>query len=158
MDMLLREATPADLPAINTLISAAVMTWNLPERVKRLSLPSYHYDQTDLQHLVIQLAETEPGRLAGIVAWEPADTRDTPQAQPGLLLHGIYVLPDVHQQGIGRQLLAAAQQAARQGGYAGLLVKAQPDAEGFFLACGLSPLPVTDKSRHYHHRYWLSVA
>lgn len=38
---LLRPASPADLGEISALIERAVMTWRLPERVKRLALPSY---------------------------------------------------------------------------------------------------------------------
>ncbi|GAB6039601.1 hypothetical protein [Endothiovibrio diazotrophicus] len=36
----LHRAGPADLEAINRVVEGAVMSWQLPERVKRLSLPS----------------------------------------------------------------------------------------------------------------------
>ena len=153
----LRQATTAELPAINATIEAAVMSWQLPERVKRLSLSSYHYDLVDLQHLTVMLLEQD-GRVIAVAAWEPADVADTPEQQGGLLLHGLYVHPDYHQQGIGKQLLHLARQAAGKGNYAGLLVKAQHDAEAFFMACGLQKLPVLDSTRHYEHRYWLPLA
>ena len=60
--------------------------------------------------------------------------------------------------GIGRRLLVAAVEAAREQGYNGLLVKARPEAEGFFIARGLRPLPVTDAERNYPHRFWMDVA
>ncbi len=37
----IRPANQADLETINGVIESAVMTWRLPDRVKRLSLPSY---------------------------------------------------------------------------------------------------------------------
>lgn len=152
----LREATVADLPAVNAAIEAAVMSWQLPERVKRLSLSSYRYDQVDLQHLTVMVLE-RAGRVIAVAGWEPADRAYTPEQQDGLLLHGLYVRPDYQQQGIGRHLLHIAVQAAREGGHAGLLVKAQHDAEPFFMGCGLQKLPVLDNTRHYECRYWLSL-
>lgn len=47
----LRQGTPADLDAVNQLISRAIATWTLSDRVKRLSLPSYQYDAVDYDHL-----------------------------------------------------------------------------------------------------------
>lgn len=153
----LRPATAADLPAVNAIVERAVMTWQLTERVKRLSLPSYRYHAHDFVHMHLVVAEDAAGILAGIAAWDAADPRDTPGGQRGLLLHGLYVDPARHGEGIGSQLLGAAAAAARTGGYDGLLVKAQADANGFFTARGLSPLPVADPARDYPHRYWLAI-
>jgi len=157
----LRPATPADLDAINAVIERAVMTWNLPERVKRLTLPSYRYQPHDLDHLQLVVAERDDAGIVGIVgiaAWEPASTRDLPEGKTGLLLHGLYVEPTQQRAGIGRRLLDAAVKAAREQGFDGLLVKARPEAEGFFLARGLTPLTVTDAERDYPHRFWMEVA
>jgi N-acetylglutamate synthase-like GNAT family acetyltransferase len=150
----LRKATTRDLDAINKIIDAAVMTWNLPERVKRLSLPSYHYQSHDLETLEIVLAENSEQQIVGVAAWEPANPGDIPQGQRTLLLHGIYVNPQRYRQGIGRQLLQAAEQAALAKGYSALLVKAQADAAGFFQAQGMQPLEVENEKRDYPHRYW----
>jgi GNAT superfamily N-acetyltransferase len=133
------------------------MTWRLPDRVKRLSLPLYRYAPFDLDHLQVMLAESPDGVPVGVVAWEPADPADLPQGKSGLFLHGLYVEPKRQHQGIGSQLLAAAGQAARMQGLDGILVKAQPDAQGFFLGRGLTRLDVEDADRHYPHRFWQSV-
>lgn len=154
----LRPATGADLAAINAVIERAVTTWNLSERVKRLTLPSYRYNAHDLEHLRIVLAEDADGTVLGVAAWEPASPRDLPAGKTGLLLHGLYVDPQCQRAGAGRQLLDAAVGAAREQGFDGLLVKARPEAEGFFLACGHVALPVTDAERHYPHRFWKAVA
>ena len=47
--------------------------------------------------------------------------------------------------------------AAREQGFDGLLVKAQPAAEGFFLTRGLERLPTADPARDYPHRLWKAV-
>lgn len=153
----LRPAMPADLPAINAVIERGVMAWQLPERVKRLSLASYLYHPHDLEHLHIVVAEDAANAIIGVAAWEPAKLRDVPAGQHGLLLHGIYVDPPQQHHGVGTRLLAAALDAARESGKDGLLVKAQADADGFFAAHGLQRLPVLDPARDYPHRFWKIV-
>ncbi len=153
-DLILRDAVSDDLAAINRVVEAAFMTWDLPERVKRLSLPSYRYDDMDLRHLQMKLAGSA-GEVVGMAAWEPAERKDCPGEGPALLLHGLYVHPDHMQRGIGRELLRAVREAARAGGFDGVLVKAQADAVGFFERAGLQSLPVQDEARHYARRFWL---
>lgn len=150
----LRPAMPADLAAINAVIERAAMTWNLPERVKRLTLPSYRYTEHDLAHLHIVVAEDADRTVLGVAAWEPAAVHNLPMGKTGLLLHGLYVDPAQQRAGVGSRLLDAARMAAREQGFDGLLVKARPEAERFFLARKLEPLPVRDPDRDYLHRFW----
>jgi N-acetylglutamate synthase-like GNAT family acetyltransferase len=148
----LRMATRNDLDAINQVVEAAVMTWQLPERVKRLALPSYHYNKHDLEHYEFVVAESG-NQIIGIAAWDTA-----PHQGPGqtrlLLLHGIYVMPEQQHRGIGRRLFAAAEAAAGTRTMDGVLVRAQKDAEGFFRAQGLEKLAARDPARDYENRYW----
>lgn len=153
----LRRAGAVDLDAVNAVIERAVTVWRLPERVKRLALPSYLYRADDLNHLQLSVAEDHTHAIRGVAAWEPADPRDLPAGARALLLHGLYVDPAHQRRGLGRRLLAAALACARQQGYAGLLVKAQADASGFFSSCGMTALPVVDPERDYPHRYWQAV-
>jgi predicted N-acetyltransferase YhbS len=153
----LRNARKSDLAAINRVIERAVQTWNLPERVKRLALPTYRYTGHDLDHLSIVIAEDSAAAVIGVAAWEDAAARDCPRGQRGLLLHGLYVDPDRQRSGTGSRLLSAAAVAAREQGYDGLLVKAQADAEGFFRSRGLQQLAVADASRDYPNRFWLGL-
>lgn len=150
----LRRATTTDLAAANRVIEAAVMSWDLPERVKRLSLPSYRYHAHDLEHLDLLVADEPSVGIVGVAAWEPADPKDTPKGSRALLLHGLYVAPDRHRRGIGSRLLKAAEAIARDRGYDGVLVKAQPSAEDFFVSQGLERLAVLDAARDYPHRFW----
>jgi GNAT superfamily N-acetyltransferase len=144
---------PSDLAAINAVVEAAVMGWALPERVKRLALPAYRYDAGDLEHLVFALARSAAdGRVLGVAAWEAAAPAICPGGQSGGLLHGLYVAPESQRAGIGRALVETVLQAAAATGYAGVLVRAQREAEAFFEARGFERLPAGDKE--YAGRYW----
>ena len=153
-DIHIRPVVETDLDALNRVIEAAVMTWAVPERVKRLSLPVYRYTSQDLAHLEIVLAEDQQGRVVGVAAWEEADPKDAPAGRRGLLLHGIYVDPSLHRQGIGGRLFSAAEAAVCQSRCDGLLVKAQQDATDFFTSRGMCRLDVDEPLRQYANRLW----
>lgn len=156
-DLHVRPALAADLPAINGVVERAVMTWKLPERVKRLALPSYRYHAHDLHHQRMLVAELADIGIAGVAALETAEPRDLPTALSGLMLHGLYVDPVWQGLGIGTHLIEAAFAACRETGHDGLLVKAQPNAASFFQSRGMQRLAVKDPDRDYPYRYWKSV-
>jgi len=153
----IRPATGNDLTAINAVVEAGVMGWDLPERVKRLSLDSYRYRAEDLDHLDLFVAENDEQEIIGVAALESADEKDLPQDKPGLLLHGLYVDPRYRGRGVGGQLLDHAIDLARSRNADGVLVKAQADANGFFAALGGEALEVEDPGRDYPHRWWFSA-
>ena len=154
----LRKASEADLDAVNLLIRFAIDTWDLPDRVKRVSTPLYQYQELDLKFQQLLVAQRDKDTIVGVAAWEPADPLDTPTEHSALLLHGIYVATGFYRQGIGRCLLEAVEEAARCGKFDVLLVKAQAGAESFFVACGFEKLPVMDPLRDYPHRYGKRMA
>jgi predicted N-acetyltransferase YhbS len=149
----IRPASKTDLDAINRIIEAAIMTWDLAERVKRLTLPTYKYNEMDLQHLEIVVAE-QSGTIVGVAAWEQANSIDAPKGKTALLLHGVYVDPEHHRQGIGSLLFSAAEQAVSKRRLDGLLVKAQKGSEPFYIAQGMRKLAVEDVKREFENRYW----
>lgn len=151
-NIMLRPATGADLDEINRVIDAAIMTWDLPERVKRLSLPSYHYNNIDLQYYEIHVA-VQGDQIIGVVAWDK-QSHSLPQQQRGLFLHGLYVHPDQQHQGIGSRLFDCAEHAVIAAKLDGLLVKTEKDAKGFYASRGMHKLMVTDSARDFAHRYW----
>ncbi len=156
-DGLIRDAARIDLDAVNAVVAAAIHTWRLPERVKRLALPVYRYTPEDLAHLQLRVLARAHGIVA-VAAWETADPRDLPEAGSGMLLHGLYVDPARHGQGLGARLLEDAAGAARDRGHEGILVRAQADAEGFFARRGFRRLPVRDEARDYAARFWLPLS
>jgi len=148
----IRPAQGSDLVGINRVIDAALMTWDLPHRVKRLSLPSYQYNSFDLAHFAIYVAE-QHGQIVGVVAWD-MDALTIEADRKGLLLHGLYVHPEHQHQGIGTRLFLQAETAVREARLDGLLVKAQKDAEAFYISRGMHKLAVMDSEREFATRYW----
>jgi GNAT superfamily N-acetyltransferase len=151
------QGTPseADLPAINAVVEAAMMTWDLPERVKRLALPSYRYSGADRRQFGFALArDPVDDTIIGVAAWEPADRNDCPPGRTGMLLHGLYVDPRQTRRGLGRRLVQSALAASTEQRLDGLLVKAQRDARGFFERLGFQQLEPVDGGRNYGLRNW----
>jgi len=153
-DVALRQAGPEDIGCINPLIAAAMTTWDVTERVRRISLPLYQYRAHDLEHLFVLVAETPDSGIVGVAAIEAAETSQCPGNCNGALLHGIYMLPGRHRQGIGFLLLEKMAVIASSRDFDGLLVKAKREAVSFFEACGYVELPIEDYGRDYPYRYW----
>ena len=151
-DLNLRPARVWDHLLINHVIEQAVMGWDLPERVKQLSVSSYYYHEYDFEHFRIHVAEIG-NEIVGVVAWEmqPISIQKNKKA---LLLHGLFVDPRHQRTGIGRQLFELAVKAAQQENCDGVLVRAQKDAEDFFHRIGMRRLDVIDDRRDYALRYW----
>ena len=157
----LRRGGREDLAAVNAVIGRAIDTWNLAPRVKRLSIPLYHYQPHDLDHLELMVAEHDSAgepAIVAVAAWEPADREQLPPERTGLLLHGLYVDPAAARRGIGALLLDACRETARAQGLDGVLVKATADSERYFQERGLEHLPVVRPERDYARRYWLAVS
>ena len=149
-----RNGKISDLDNINTVIKDAIMTWDLPERVKRLSIGSYLYNSLDFEHINFIVAVDVDCNIIGVATWNDADNKDTPSACNAILLHGIYVSPHFHHKNIGTQLIEKINTVAMSGNYKGVLVKAQKDAIGFFISQGMKKLDVENPSRHYENRFW----
>ena len=151
----IRPAGQADLEAIKQVIEAAVMTWHLPDRVKRLSLPAYRYDSMGLVHLDILLAEDSRQNIIGIAAREHRESR---AGSKELSLHGIYVDPLHHRQGIGSKLFRVVEEGVRKHVFNGLLLKAQQGSNGFFISQGMQRLQADDPLHQYANRFCKSAA
>lgn len=154
----LRAAVIADLEAINHCIADAIETWDLPARVKRLSLPLYRYHESDLDHLQLVVAESVSAGIVGVAAWETDLPRDATPGRSALLLHGIYVAASHQCRGLGSQLLRSVESAAQTLGRDGTLVRAQTGATTFFASHGYQKLTVINPDRDYPYRYWKALA
>ena len=157
-DVTIRLASLQDLDELNQVVEQAIMSWRLPDRVKRLALPSYRYNDLDIQHMEILVAVGPNKAIIGLAAWELHDQyRDAPLT-PAILLHGIYVLPEYQRHGVGSHLLKMVEETARSTGLSGVLTKAQSDAVGFFRAKGYSQLPTGPAPNDFPNRYWKSMS
>lgn len=147
----IRFADKDDLRSINQVIEKALMTWKLPGRVKRLVLPSYFYDEVDLEHFIVFVA-TENDSIIGVATLDTQSQR-VEGGYSALLLHGIFIDPARQRSGIGSQLLEYAEDIASGHKADALIVKVQKDAEEFFKAKGLKKLAVKDPDREYENQY-----
>ena len=139
------------LDEINSVVSAAIGTWDIPARVKRLALPSYLYSDLDARHLVF-IGAWRQQRLIGVAALEPADLGKHTDGHHAMLLHGLFVDPKAHGQGVGSRLVAAAKRASWTRGYSELRVRAERNATGFFLRQGFGRLAAVDGERGYPYQ------
>ena len=122
----------ANLHAVNGVVAAAVGTWGLPARVRRLALPSLLYGQGDLGHMHIWwLDEPGTGALA-VAAWEETDSG----SEREIMLHGLYVLPRRQGEGLGSRLLSLVEQWGKAHGYDGVALRAWGVSEAFFRGHG----------------------
>jgi len=150
----LRGADPSDLHSINSLVASAIGTWRLADRVKRISLPLYRYHEDDLQAMQIVVAHSGDDEILGIAALEQAYASNMFDGLPTSLLHGIYVAPNYHRNGVGSCLLEKIETLARSQDTEVLLVKARPEAISFFDAHGFGKLNTGDRRRDYPYQFY----
>jgi esterase len=152
----LRDVSASDVDAVNRVIAVAIDGWDIAPRIKRLALPSYQYAVDDFAHLAF-VGAWRGDELLGFVSLEPADVRQVPHGRPAMLVHGLFVQPRAQGIGVGRRLVEAVMDLARERGAAGLLVRAERNARGFFEKVGFAALPVEDTQRDYPHRLWADL-
>ena len=84
----LRPAGESELNQINLVITSAINAWQLPDRLKRLSLGLLHYEATDLQDYEILLYSRQDYPIA-VGAWEHGTCYLGPGETASALLHGL---------------------------------------------------------------------
>ena len=154
----LRDALTSDLHSINNLIAAAIDTWQLADRVKRISLPLYRYQEGDLRDMQLVVADSGEDEILGVAALEQAYATDLFEGLQTSVLHGIYVAPNLHRNGVGSRLLEKIEKMARSSGTEVLLVKARPEAISFFCGRGFRQLSTRDNSRDYPYQFYKILA
>ena len=143
-----------DLPKINEVVLSAVMNWPAPHRLKRLAATVLQYDNTDLENLEVLVA-TFRGEIVGAAVWDPSPNHQLPNGNGGLF-HGLFVLPIVRGQGIGKRLMDTVFAKARAKRTRGLLIKAQRVSRTYFEHQKLDPLAANDDE--YPWQYWKRLA
>lgn len=148
-----RVRTDSELNAVNKVVDEALGSWGLPERVRRLALPSLLYDHSDLEHMSVVLAEGPDGGVA-VAAWESDTSRDAPYGLRSVLLHGLYVTPIWQRRGLGTNLLDFAGHWILGRGFDGITVKAWRESQTFFRRRGFNPLTSFGTAESYPQRMW----
>jgi GNAT superfamily N-acetyltransferase len=144
----------SDLDCINHVVAAAIMSWPMPERIKRLSVPVLSYDSEDFKHYRFAVYR-DADQIQGVAAWNSEEPIAT-KLGAGRLLHGLYIYPDFQGRGLGRTLMAAVLAEAVALGADGLVVKAERPSIGFFEQCGLQPLPAAGPT-DYPYQFWYEL-
>lgn len=129
-----------DLTRVNQLVAAATESWGLSDRVRRLSLPSLLYNQDDLEHMTILVAQNHECRDIAVALWEPAAGWE---ALPGFntaLLHGLYVVPCGQGTGVGSRLLTTVCEQMSNSGFESVVGKVWRSADRFFSRRGFAPV------------------
>ena len=154
----LRDARSSDLNRVNNLIAAAIDTWHLADRVKRISLPLYRYQEDDLRDMQLVVAHSGDNETLGVAALEQTYASDLFDGLRTSVLHGIYVAPNLHRSGVGSRLLEKIENMAHSHGTEVLLVKARPEAIAFFSKRGFRKLSARDSSRDYPNQFYKILA
>jgi len=150
-----RLATEADLPAIRALMDVAIAkhlkAFLDPAQVE-LSKSIMGLDTQLIADRTYFLVE-EGGRLAGCGGWSRRATlyggdHSTSQRNHALLdmakdaarVRAMYTHPDFARRGVGRMILDLCEGAAREAGFAKVVLMATMSGEPLYLACGYQPI------------------
>jgi GNAT superfamily N-acetyltransferase len=143
---------------VNAIIAAAIDSWPLPARLRRLATPVLAYREDDFDAYAIALVRaTGPSDSAfGVVA---RCFEITPADESYLFVHGLYLLPVLQRRGVGRQLLRQLEGEAAAAGARGVLIKAERVALPFFLRAGYTQLgPDAALGGDYPYRCWRELS
>lgn len=146
-------AQSSDLAQINTIVLAAVETWQLAPRLARLVATTHQYESADFFTMDFYFLRdvSQPNLNVGILALEPQPK------EPTVMLHGLYILPEYQNRGFGTQAVELAKQFVLKSQHQALLVKAHASAQNFFAKQKLELLPVIDPERDYPYRFFWSA-
>lgn len=152
----IRRAAPEDLSTVNDIVTAAVLGWNMAERLKRVALRVLTYDAADLREMEVLMAEVD-GLPVGVAAWDPGAVLQGAGVRRGALLHGLYVVPEAQGCGIGAALQRRIATRAAVVGCDALVVKSERVSVGYFERCGYRRL-ADDALAGFEYPYLFALA
>ena len=154
-DLSVRPAGPDDLGVINAIVTGAIATWGLSQRVNRLAERSLTYTTFDLAFMRAALGENKAGIEIAATLWEPEKSGSGNHSS--VLLHGIYVLPEYQRCGVGANMVEHVANIVKKDGFDGITVKAWRDAEEFFMKLGFYHPQKNGRDRLYPLHLWKPV-
>ncbi len=151
MDIVNITGRAPDIAAANEIIGAALLTWSVSDRVRRLIADTYRYHADDAADVWLGRVD---GRPVGVLGLLQAGGALTDMPGGSTLLHGLFVSPDHFGKGYGAALVRHAHAIAAGAGSTRLLVKANRDARRFFERVGFEKTDLID----YPHAYVMKIA
>lgn len=131
-NIVIRPADPADAEAISNMILAALRRTNAQDYPQRVIDGLAHSYSAPRVAVMIRQREMfvadEGGLIVGTIGYAVGCVRS------------LFVAPNYQGQGIGRELIAAVEQLARQGNIQSLTVAASLTAMAFYRRCGFVAL------------------
>lgn len=153
------QASASDLHQINDVMRRAIETWELPERVRRLTAPLFTVKEPDLHDPQWLVAKDRNGAVLGVAHWTQAIGYDLPEGCHGAaIVHGLYVDASHQRHSVGTSLLQHIERLARETGLTALVVRAQRTAETYFLAQQFRPLCDEPDGPTYPRGLWRPIA
>lgn len=106
-----RVMTAADWPRVEAIFAAGIQAG---EATFETTTPSWEqFDAGKIPDARLVAA----GAAGAVVGWAAASSVSSREVYRGVIEHSVYIHPDHHSEGIGRQLLAAFVAAAEDAGY-----------------------------------------
>lgn len=127
---MLRAATPADLEALARIAREAKAQWGYPAA----QMLAWRGELGTTREAIEAWPTCVAQHGARVVAWAQIDPTGTPWC-----LEALWVAPSHGRRGIGRMLLEWARERAALAGQKALAIDADPNAAGFYAACGAVP-------------------
>lgn len=157
--MLIRPATPADIPAITRIYSESVRTGTASFELEAPDEAEMTRRMSDLlaKGFPYIVAEAD-GKLAGYAYAGPFRTRP---AYRLTVENSVYVAPDMHRKGVGRALLEALVAASEKAGHRQMIAvigdsTKQQGSIALHAACGFKHIGILPDTGFKHGR-WLDT-
>ena len=124
-DVELRPASPDEVGALSELALRSKAYWGYDSDFLEACRDELTFSATDAARIVVAESGGAPVGLYTVDGRPPEG-----------VLTNLWVDPDAIGSGVGRRLWTHAVESARAGGFSGLLIDADPNAEGFYLRMG----------------------
>lgn len=116
MNIRIRQETPADYPAVASLIQEAYRSVAYSDKKEHLMVERLRKSSAFIPQLSL-VAQSDTDELAGHILFTKLHIQDGHQHFPGLALAPLSIPPTFQQQGIGGQLIGAGHRIAHGLGY-----------------------------------------
>ncbi|MEC8126158.1 MAG: GNAT family N-acetyltransferase [Pseudomonadota bacterium] len=150
------QETRERLQAINTVLTSSITTWNLVDRLRRLSSDTYHYRESNLIDDQVYGLRAQNKTPPAILALND-NALELPRDLSSLQIHCLCVHADYQRQGLRQHLIENALKLAQMRHLNAVLVKSHESTVSYFEKQGFRLTPVIDEVCDFPYRLVRSV-